>query len=140
MIKLSPFVKAVERALRERCKYSVYLGEVTIDNPPMPYALVGFPKANLGDAPTLDNAVSEISFLQPVTTVASTADRLLVVLDDVRAALEGYELQVGRQHCEPLVLEYCSAMLRDNQVTLPEKKHPMYAVDMWRTRAVNRFH
>lgn len=140
MIKLSPFVKAVERALRERCKYTAYLGEVTIDNPPMPYVLVGFPKANLGDAPTLDNAVSEISFLQPVTTVASTADRLLVVLDDVRAALDGYELQVGRQHCEPLALEYCSAMLRDNQVNLPEKKHPMYAVDMWRIRAVNRFH
>lgn len=138
MIRLSPFVEAVERALRERCKYSVYLGEVTIDNPPMPYALVGFPKANLGDAPTLDNAVSEISFLQPVTTVASTAGRLLVVLDDVRAALEGYELQAGGQHCEPLVLEYCSAMLRDNQVTLPEKKHPMYAVDMWRIRAVKR--
>ena len=138
MIKLSPFVKAVERALSERCKYSVYLGEVTIDNPPMPYALVGFPKANYGDATTLDNVVSEISFLQPVTTVASTADRLLVVLDDVRAALEGCELQVGRQHCEPLVLEYCSAMLRDNQVTLPEKKHPMYAVDMWRIRAVSR--
>lgn len=140
MIKLSPFVKAVERTLSERCKYTTYLGEVTIDNPPMPYALIGFPKANYGDATTLDNVVSEISFLQPVTTVASTADRLLVVLDDVRAALEGCELQVGRQHCEPLVLEYCSAMLRDNQVTLPEKKHPMYAVDMWRIRAVNRFH
>lgn len=140
MIGLSPFVKGVERALSERCKYSVYLGEVTIDNPPMPYALIGFPKANYGDAVTLDNVVSEISFLQPVTTVASTADRLLVVLDDVRAALEGYELQVGGQHCEPLVLEYCSAMLRDNQVDLPEKKHPMYAVDMWRIQAVNRFH
>lgn len=140
MIKLSPFVKAVERALIERCRYTTYLGEVTIDNPPMPYVLVGFPKANYGDATTLDNAVSEISFLQPVTTVASTADRLLVVLDDVRAALEGYELQVGRQHCEPLALEYCSAMLRDNQVTLPEKKHPMYAVDMWRIRAVNWSH
>lgn len=140
MIKLSPLVKAVERALSERCKYSVYLGEVTIDNPPMPYALVGFPKVNCGDATTLDNVVSEISFLQPVTTVASTADRLLVVLDDVRAALEGYELRAGRQHCEPLVLEYCSAMLRDNQVDLPEKKHPMYAVDMWRIRAVNRVH
>lgn len=140
MIKLSPFVKAVERALSERCKYSVYLGEVTIDNPPMPYVLVGFPKANYGDATTLDNVVSEISFLQPVTTVASTADRLLVVLDDVRTALEGYELRVGRQYCEPLVLEYCSAMLRDNQVDLPEKRHPMYAVDMWRIRAVNRVH
>lgn len=140
MIKLSPFVKATERALSERCKYSVHLGEVTIDNPPMPYVLVGFPKANYGDATTLDNAVSEISFLQPVTTVASTADRLLVVLDDVRAALEGYELQVGRQHCEPLVLEYCSSMLRDNQVNLPKKRHPMYAVDMWRIQAVNRFH
>lgn len=140
MIRLSPFVKAVERALSERSKYSVYLGEVTADNPPMPYALVGFPKADCGDATTLGNVVSEISFLQPVTTVASTADRLLVVLDDVRAALEGCELQVDRQHCEPLVLEYCSAMLRDNQVDLPEKKHPMYAVDMWRIRAVNRFH
>lgn len=140
MIRLSPFVKAVERALSERSKYSVYLGEVTVDNPPMPYTLVGFPKADCGDATTLDNVVSEISFLQPVTTVASTADRLLVVLDDVRAALEGYELQVGRQHCEPLVLEYCSSMLRDNQVNLPEKRHPMYAVDMWRVRAVNRFH
>lgn len=140
MIRLSPFVKAVERALRERSKYAVYLGEVTIDNPPMPYALVGFPKADCGDATTLDNVVSEISFLQPVTTVAATADRLLTVLDDVRGALEGYELQVGRQHCEPLVLEYCSAMLRDNQVNLPGKKHPMYAVDMWRIRAVNRFH
>lgn len=138
MIKLSPFVKAVERALSERCKYSVYLGEVNIDNPPMPYVLVGFPKANYGDATTLDNVVSEISFLQPVTTVASTAERLLVVLDDVRAALEGYELRTGRQHCEPLVLEYCSAMLRDGQVNLPEKGHPMYAVDMWRIRAVNR--
>lgn len=140
MIKLSPFVKAMELALSERCKYSTYLGEVTIDNPPMPYVLVGFPKANYGDATTLDNVVSEISFLLPVTTVASTADRLLVVLDDVRAALEGYELRVGRQHCEPLVLEYCSAMLRDNQVSLPEKKHPMYAVDMWRIRAVNLVH
>lgn len=140
MIKLSPFVKAVERTLRERSKYAVHLGEVTIDNPPMPYVLVGFPKANYGDATTLDNVVSEISFLQPVTTVAATADRLLTVLDDVRGALEGYELQVGRQHCEPLVLEYCSAMLRDNQLNLPEKKHPMYAVDMWRIRAVNRFH
>lgn len=140
MIKLSPFVKAMERALRDRSRYTVYLGEVNIDNPPMPYTLVGFPKANYGDATTLDNVVSEISFLQPVTTVASTADRLLVVLDDVRAALEGYELQVGRQHCEPLVLEYCSSMLRDNQVNLPEKRHPMYAVDMWRVRAVNRFH
>jgi len=140
MIKLSPFVKAMERALSERCKYSVYLGEVTVDNPPMPYVLVGFPKANCGDAVTLDNAVSEISFLQPVTVVASTADRLLVVLDDVRASLEGYELRAGRQYCEPLALEYCSAMLRDNQVNLPEKRHPMYAVDMWRIRAVNRFH
>lgn len=140
MIKLSPFVKAMERALRERSKYAVYLGEVTIDNPPMPYTLVGFPKANCGDATTLDNVVSEISFLQPVTTVASTADRLLTVLDDVRGVLEGYELQTGRQHCEPLVLEYCSAMLRDNQVNLPEKKHPMYAVDMWRIRAADRFH
>lgn len=140
MIKLSPFVKAMERALRDRSRYAVYLGEVSVDNPPMPYTLVGFPKADYGDATTLDNAVSEISFLQPVTTVASTADRLLVVLDDVRASLEGYELQVGRQHCEPLVLEYCSAMLRDNQVNLPEKKHPMYAVDMWRIRAVNRVH
>lgn len=140
MIRLSPFVKAVERALSERSKYSVYLGEVSVDNPPMPYALVGFPKADCGDATTLDNVVSEISFLQPVTTVASTADRLLIVLDDVRAALEGYELQVGRQHCEPLVLEYCSSMLRDNQVNLPEKRHPMYAVDMWRIRAVNLFH
>lgn len=140
MIKLSPFVKAMERALRDRSRYAVYLGEVGIGNPPMPYTLVGFPKANCGDAPALDNVVSEISFLQPITTVASTADRLLVVLDDVRAALEGYELQVGRQYCEPLVLEYCSSMLRDNQVNLPEKKHPMYAVDMWRIRAVNRFH
>lgn len=140
MIKLSPFVKAMERTLRDRSRYAVYLGEVSIDNPPMPYTLIGFPKANYGDATTLDNVVSEISFLQPVTTVASTADRLLVVLDDVRAALEGCELQVGRQHCEPLALEYCSSMLRDNQVNLPEKRHPMYAVDMWRVRAVNRFH
>lgn len=138
MIRLSPYLRAMERELNDRVKYKVYLGEVDVDTPEFPYVLVGYPKADGGAATTLDDVVREISFLQPVTTVAATPIRLLEVLDEVRGGLEGRELQVGAQYCEPLKLEYNSSMLRDNQVNLPEKKHPMYAVDMWRVRAVSK--
>lgn len=138
MIRVSPFVKAMERACSERCRYTVYLGEVTVTRPPMPYILVKLPAANMGNGEALDGQLRELSYLQPLTVVAATADRLLVVLDDVRAALEGYELQVGKQYVEPLKLSYSSGMFRDDQVDLPEKGHPFYAVDMWQVKAVNR--
>lgn len=138
MISVSPFVKAVERACRERCRYTVYLGEVTIARPDMPYVLVKLPTVNMGNGEALDGQLRELAYLQPITVVAGTADRLLTVLDDVRGALEGYELQVGRQYVEPLKLSYSSGMFRDDQVDLPEKGHPFYAVDMWQVRAVNR--
>lgn len=138
MIRVSPFVKAVERACRERCRYTVYLGEVTVARPDMPYILVKLPTVNMGNGEALDGQLRELAYLQPITVVAGTADRLLTVLDDVRAALEGCELQVGRQYVEPLKLSYSSGMFRDDQVDLPEKGHPFYAVDMWQVRAVNR--
>lgn len=139
MIRVSPFVKAMERACNERCQYTVYLGEVTVARPPMPYILVKLPAVNMGNGEALDGQLRELSYLQPLTVVAATADRLLVVLDDVRAALEGYALQVGKQYVEPLKLSYSSGMFRDDQVDLPEKGHPFYAVDMWQVKAVSRF-
>lgn len=138
MIRISPLVKAMEQACRERCKYAVYLGEVTVLRPEMPYILVRLPSANMGNGEALDGQLRELSYLQPLTVVAATADRLLTVLDDVRSALEGCELQTGRQYVEPLKLSYSSGMFRDDQVDLPEKGHPFYAVDMWQIRAVNR--
>lgn len=138
MIRISPLVKAMERACRERSRYTVYLGEVTVPRPEMPYILVRLPTANMGNGEALDGQLRELSYLQPLTVVAATADRLLTVLDDVRSALEGYELQAGRQYVEPLKLSYSSGMFRDDQVDLPEKGHPFYAVDMWQIRAVNR--
>lgn len=138
MIRVSPFVKAVEQACRERSRYTVYLGEVTVSRPAMPYILVKLPAVNMGNGEALDGKLRELSYLQPLTVVAATADRLLMVLDDVRGALEGYELQVGRQYVEPLKLSYSSGMFRDDQVDLPEKGHPFYAVDMWQIRAVDR--
>lgn len=138
MIRVSPFVKAVERACRERTRYVTYLGEVTVPRPDMPYILVKLPTVNMGSGEALDGQLRELSYLQPLTVVAAAADRLLTVLDDVRAALEGYELQVGRQYVEPLKLSYSSGMFRDDQVDLPGKGHPFYAVDMWQVRAVNR--
>lgn len=138
MIRVSPFMKAMERACRERSRYTVYLGEVTVPRPEMPYILVKLPAANMGNGEALDGKLREMSFLQPITVVAATADRLLTVLDDVRGALEGYELSVGRQYVEPLKLSYSSGMFRDDQVDLPEKGHPFYAVDMWQIRAVNK--
>ena len=138
MIRISPFVKAVEQACRERCRYAVYLGEVTVARPDMPYILVKLPTVNMGNGEALDGQLRELAYLQPITVVAGTADRLLTVLDDVRTALEGYELQVGKQYVEPLKLSYSSGMFRDDQVDLPEKGHPFYAVDMWQVRAVNR--
>lgn len=138
MIHVAPFVKAMERACRERSRYTVYLGEVTAPRPDMPYILVKLPTVNMGNGEALDGQLRELAYLQPITVVAGTADRLLVVLDDVRAALEGHELQVGRQYVEPLKLSYSSGMFRDDQVDLPEKGHPFYAVDMWQIRAVNR--
>ena len=106
MIRISPFVKAVEAACRLRCKYDVYLGEVTKARPNVPYVLVKLPAAGAGKAGTLGNTADEISFLQPLTVVASTADRLLAVTDDVRGALDGYELKVSGCHVEPLRLSY----------------------------------
>ena len=138
MIRVSPLVKAMERACRERCRYAVYLGEVTIARPSMPYILVKLPAANMGNGEALDGKLRELSYLQPITVVAATADRLLTVLDDVRGALEGYELQVGAQYVEPLELSHSSGMFRDDQVDLPEKGHPFYAVDMWQIKAVSR--
>lgn len=138
MIRVSPFVKAMERACRERCRYAVYLGEVTVARPAMPYILVKLPAVNMGSGEALDGKLRELSYLQPLTVVAATADRLLTVLDDVRAALEGYELRVGDQYVEPLKLSYSSGMFRDDQVDLPEKGHPFYAVDMWQIKGVNR--
>lgn len=138
MIRVSPFVKAMERACRERTRYTVYLGEVTVPRPEMPYILVRLPTVNMGSGEALDGQLRELSYLQPLTVVAATADRLLTVLDDVRSALEGCELQTGRQYVEPLKLSYSSGMFRDDQVDLPEKGHPFYAVDMWQVRAVNR--
>lgn len=138
MIRVSPFVKAIERACRERSRYTVHLGEVTTPRPEMPYILVKLPAVNMGNGEALDGRLRELSYLQPITVVAATADRLLTVLDDVRGALEGYELQVGAQYVEPLRLSYSSGMFRDDQVDLPEKGHPFYAVDMWQIRAVNR--
>lgn len=138
MIRVSPFVKAVEKACRERCRYTVYLGEVTAARPDMPYILVKLPTVNMGNGEALDGQLRELAYLQPITVVAGTADRLLAVLDDVRGALEGYELRVGAQYVEPLRLSYSSGMFRDDQVDLPEKGHPFYAVDMWQIRAVNR--
>lgn len=138
MIRVSPFVKAMERACRERCRYDVHLGEVTIARPPMPYILVKLPAANMGNGEALDGKLRELSYLQPLTVVAATADRLLTVLDDVRSALEGYELRVGAQYVEPLKLSYSSGMFRDDQVDLPEKGHPFYAVDMWQVKAVDK--
>lgn len=138
MIRVSPFVKAMERACRERTRYATYLGEVTVARPAMPYILVKMPAVNMGDGEALDGQLRELSYLQPLTVVTSTADRLLTVLDDVRAALEGCELQVGRQYVEPLKLSYSSGMFRDDQVDLPEKGHPFYAVDMWQIRAVTK--
>lgn len=137
MIRVSPFVKAMERACNERCRYTVYLGEVTVARPAMPYILVKLPAVNMGNGEALDGELRELSYLQPITVVAATADRLLTVLDDVRAALEGYELRVARQYVEPLKLSYSSGMFRDDQVDLPEKGHPFYAVDMWQVKAVN---
>lgn len=138
MIRVSPLVKAMERACRERSRYTVYLGEVTVPRPEMPYILVKLPAANMGNGEALDGKLRELSYLQPITVVAATADRLLDVLDDVRGALEGYELRVGAQYVEPLKLSYSSGMFRDDQVDLPEKGHPFYAVDMWQVRAVSR--
>lgn len=138
MIRISPLVKAMERACRERSRYTVYLGEVTVPRPEMPYILVRLPTANMGNGEALDGQLRELSYLQPLTVVAATADRLLTVLDDVRSALEGYELRTGQQYVEPLKLSYSSGMFRDDQVDLPEKGHPFYAVDMWQIRAVNR--
>lgn len=138
MIRVSPFVKAMERACRERSRYTVYLGEVTAPRPEMPYILVKLPAVNMGSGEALDGQLRELSYLQPLTVVAASADRLLAVLDDVRGALEGYELQVGKQYVEPLKLSYSSGMFRDDQVDLPEKGHPFYAVDMWQIKAVNR--
>lgn len=138
MMRVSPLVKAMERACRERTRYAVYLGEVTIPRPAMPYTLVKLPAANMGNGEALDGKLRELSYLQPLTVVAATADRLLTVLDDVRAALEGHELQVGAQYVEPLKLSYSSGMFRDDQVDLPEKGHPFYAVDMWQIRAVDK--
>ena len=138
MIRVSPFVKAMERACNERCRYATYLGEVAVARPPMPYILVKLPAVIMGSGEALDGRLRELSYLQPLTLVAATADRLLTVLDDVRGALEGYELRVGAQYVEPLKLSYSSGMFRDDQVDLPEKGHPFYAVDMWQIRAVNR--
>lgn len=138
MIRISPLVKAMEQACRERTRYAVYLGEVTVSRPDMPYTLVKLPAANMGNGEALDGKLRELSYLQPLTMVAATADRLLAVLDDVRGALEGYELRVGGQYVEPLKLSYSSGMFRDDQVDLPEKGHPFYAVDMWQVKAVNR--
>ena len=138
MIRVAPFVKAMEHACRERCRYTVYLGEVTVPRPEMPYILVKLPAANMGNGEALDGQLRELSYLQPLTVVAATADRLLKVLDDTRAGLEGCELQVGAQYVEPLKLSYSSGMFRDDQVDLPKTGHPFYAVDMWQIRAVNR--
>lgn len=138
MIRVSPFVKAMERACREHTRYTVYLGEVAVPRPNMPYILVKLPAVNMGNGEALDGKLRELSYLQPLTVVAATADRLLTVLDDVRGTLEGYELQVERQYVEPLKLSYSSGMFRDDQVDLPEKGHPFYAVDMWQIRAVDR--
>ena len=138
MIRVSPFVKAVERACRERCRYTVYLGEVTVARPDMPYILVKLPTVNMGNGEALDGQLRELAYLQPITVVAGTADRLLTVLDDVRAALEGYELQVGKQYVEPLKLSYSSGMFREDQVYLPEKGHPFYSGDMWQILDVKR--
>lgn len=139
MIKIGPFVKAMERACRERCKYDVYLGEVTKARPNVPYVLVKLPAAGAGKAVTLGNTVDEISFLQPLTVVASTADRLLTVTDDVRGVLDGYELKVDGCHVEPLRLSYSSGLLRDDQVDIPSYGHLFYSVDMWQVMAVKRF-
>lgn len=92
-----------------------------------------------GKAGTLGNAVDEIAFLQPLTVVASTADRLLTVTDDVRGALDGYELKVGGCHVEPLRLSYSSGLLRDDQVDIPAYGHLFYSVDMWQVAAFKRF-
>ena len=71
--------------------------------------------------------------------VASTADRLLDVTDDVRGVLDGYELRVGGCHVEPLRLSYSSGLLRDDQVDLPTYGHLFYSVDMWQVTAFKRF-
>lgn len=139
MIKIGPFVKAMEKACRDRCKYDVYLGEVTKARPNVPYVLVKLPAAGAGKAGTLGNAADEISFLQPLTVVASTADRLLTVTDDVRSVLDGYELKVGGCHVEPLRLSYSSGLLRDDQVDIPTYGHLFYSVDMWQITAFKRF-
>lgn len=139
MIRIGPFVKAMEKACRDRCRYDVYLGEVTKPRPSVPYVLVKLPAAGAGKAGTLGNAADEISFLQPVTVVASTADRLLAVTDDVRSVLDGQELKVSGCHVEPLRLSYSSGLLRDDQVDIPAYGHLFYSVDMWQVTAFKRF-
>jgi|GEM_PF-5260215 hypothetical protein len=140
MIRMAPFVSAMERLCRENLRYEVYLGEVTVERPPTPYVLVKLPPINMGSGECLDGELRELSYLQPITMVAATADRLLTVVDDVRRGLEGQQLQTGSNYCEPLRLEYCSGLLRDDQVAIPEVGHPFYGVDMWRVRAVRHFH
>lgn len=139
MIKVGPFVKAMERMCRERCKYDVYLGDVTKARPNVPYVLVKLPAAGAGKAGALGNVADEISFLQPLTVVASTADRLLAVTDNVREVLDGCELKVGGCHVEPLRLSYSSGLLRDDQVDIPTYGHLFYSVDMWQVTAFKRF-
>ena len=136
MIRVAPFVSAVERMLRGGCRYTVHVGEVMEERPAVPYVLVRLPQtsAHTITKPAEDEA-DATSFIQPITTVAATPDRLLTVVDEVRRALDGQVLQAGGLHHEPLRLEYCSGMLRDDQVTLPQVGHPFYTVDMWRVYA-----
>ena len=136
MIRISPFVSAMERLLRDGCRYTIHVGEVMEDRPDLPYVLVRLPSASAGSITKLGGGEADaITFLQPITTVAATPDRLLTVVDEVRRALDGQVLQAGGLHHEPLRLEYCSGMLRDDQVTLPQVGHPFYSVDMWRVYA-----
>ena len=96
MIRISPLVSAMERLLRDGCRYTVHVGEVMEDRPDLPYVLVRLPSAGAGSITKLGGDEADtITFLQPITTVAATPDRLLTVVDEVRRALDGQVLHAG---------------------------------------------
>ncbi len=75
MIQRIPVRESNGAGLPRALQYTVYLGEVTVPRPRMPYILVKLPAVNMGSGEALDGRLRELSYLQPLTVVAATADR-----------------------------------------------------------------
>lgn len=111
---------------------TVFVGDVQVADPPMPYVMIQA-ATGVGGAVNLADDQVEVSESLNVTTVDTTPLNAMRTVNMVRNALAGAVLTIPGRACFPLRLTASQGVIVDREVTLTStRQHPAYSVDTWR--------